>query len=128
MGSNHSQSMGGGATATSAGATVMGKSTSGKGGGNLHNMVLGAAAGSNDYDVSGSFGRAPTAIEELVQQRLQAIAHQLEEQKIQHERNKQEELRQLEQNKRVQIAQIADDADEEIQYMKESLKHEMKAT
>ena len=61
--------------------TAMGRS-SGKGitgNSNLQHMVLGGA-GSNDYDASGSFGGRPmTAIDELVQQRLEMIAHQLEE-------------------------------------------------
>ena len=67
-------------------------------------MVLGGA-GANDYDASGSFGGRPmTAIDELVQQRLEMIAHSLEEQKIAHERSKQEDLREIEQQKRVEIA------------------------
>ncbi len=64
----------------------------------------------------------------MVQQKLNQLANELEDKQIQHERQKQEELRQLEQDKKIKFAEIAEEADEEIQYMKESLATQLKAT
>ena len=83
------------------------------------NQVAGGA-----LDVSASL----SAVDELVQMRLQQIAEELEEQQIHHERAKQDELKELEREKRVEMARIADEAEEELDYMRERIKHEIKAS
>ena len=88
-------------------------------------MILGAQG--SDYSESFAFQRGMTAVDEMVSLRLDQIAAELEEQKIQHERQKQEELRRLENEKRLEIARIAEDADDDIVNMKNSLKYEIKA-
>ena len=83
------------------------------------NQVAGGA-----LDVSASL----SAVDEMVQLRLQQIAEELEEQQILHERAKQEELRELERQKKVQLAQLAEDAEEELEHIRDSIKHEIKAS
>ena len=88
-------------------------------------MIIGAQG--SDYSESFAFQRGVTAVDEMVGLRLDQISAELEEKKIQHERVKQEELRKLENEKRLEVARIAEEADDDIQYMKDSLKHEIKA-
>lgn len=75
-------------------------------------------------DVSASL----SAVDELVQVRLQQIAEEFEEQQILHERTKQDELKELDRQKKVQMAQIAEDAEDELEYMRDRIKHEIKAS
>ena len=80
--------------------------------------------GGGALDVSASL----SAVDELVQMRLQQIAEELEERQIAHERTKQDELKELERQKKVQMAQLAEDAEDELEYMRDRIKHEIKAS
>ena len=88
-------------------------------------MIMGSAG--SDYSESFAFQRGVTAVDEMVNMRLEQIAAEYEEKKIQHNRSKEEELKRLDQEKRITMAQIAEEADDDIEYMKDSLKHEIKA-
>ena len=112
LGLNMGKSVGRGISSSATGNTV------------LQQMVM----GQNDYADSSIGQRQLTVLDELTAQELERIVLEYEEQKIQHQRNKQDELRQLENEKMMAIAQIREEADDEIQYMMESLKHEIKAS
>lgn len=65
-----------------------------------------------------------SAIDEIVNYRLDEIAEELEEKQIQHERKRREELKKVEQERKDQIKKIKEEYEEEIDYLKERAKHE----
>ena len=103
----------------------VGRTTGGTTGSNLNQMLLNKnqlAGGA--LDVSASL----SAVDELVQLRLNQIAEEFEEKQIAYERQKQDELKDLERDKKVEMARIAEDAEDEIEYMRDRIKHEIKAS
>jgi flagellar motor protein MotB len=66
-----------------------------------------------------------SAVDEIVNQKLDQIVSELEDQQIAYERKRREELKVLEQNKNAEIQRIKADAEEEMEYLKEKIKHEV---
>ena len=69
-----------------------------------------------------------TTVDELVRQRIDQMLDEYDDEQIKYQDEKQAELRELEQDKKETIARIADDAEDEIEYMQDRIKHEMKAS
>jgi hypothetical protein len=58
-----------------------------------------------------------TTVDELVRQRIDQMLDEYDDEQIKYQDAKQAELRELEQDKKETIARIADDAEDEIEYM-----------
>jgi len=67
-----------------------------------------------------------SVVDELVAYKLEELVQQKEEEQIYHERQKTEQLKELERQRKTEIKRIQDDANDEMEYLVERIKHEVK--
>lgn len=65
-----------------------------------------------------------SAVDDIVNQRLDIIVQELEDKQIQYERTRTKELQLCEKEKQKEIERIAQEAKEELEYLKEKIRHE----
>ena len=72
------------------------------------------------------FGASMSAVDELLAYKIEELVRQKDEERIFHERQKTEQLKELERQRKTDIKRIQDDANEELEYVVERVKHEIK--
>ena len=75
-----------------------------------------------EFAITGSM----SAVDELVNYKIEELIKLKDEERIVHERAKQEQLKELERNRKAEIKRIQEEANEELDYLAERIKHEMK--
>ena len=83
----------------------------------LQQMVMGGQA------VQGG-----TTVDEMVRYKVDELLDQYEDRKIVYTQEREAELKELEQERKETIAQLAEDAEDELDYIREKIKHEIKAS
>jgi len=66
-----------------------------------------------------------SADDELVRYKVDELINQYDEERIVHERSRQEQLRELDRDKKAELKNIVDEANEELEYVAERIKHEI---
>ena len=72
------------------------------------------------------FGASMSAVDELLAYKIEELVRQKDEERIFHERQKTEQLKELERQCKADIKRIQDDANEELEYVVERVRHEIK--
>lgn len=72
------------------------------------------------------FGASMSAVDELLAYKIEELVRAKDEERIIHERQKTEQLKELERQRKAEIKRIQDEANEELEYVVERVKHEIK--
>jgi hypothetical protein len=75
-----------------------------------------------DYAFAGSM----SAVDELLNYKLDELIRKKDEERIVHERQKTEQLKELERQRKAELKRIQDEANDELEYLAERIKHEVK--
>lgn len=75
-----------------------------------------------------AFGGSMSAVDELLNYKLDELIRRKDEEQIIHERQKSEQLKELDRQRKEEIKRIQDEANDELEYLAERIKHEVKAS